>query len=132
IEDSDNDLLDTSFNVTYTNVVLTDAFGVKTPFALLGDLHYAQTTTGDPQFSSSSQTGFAMATVVPCTPIPSPSDPTVTLCDPGLNTNAAFKLPRKGKIRITSMVTKQAVAEDLLFRVVRLDETGGVLTSTTL
>src|SRR6185295_18451575 len=37
IEDSDKDLLDTTFDVAYGNVVLTDASGTKTSFALLGD-----------------------------------------------------------------------------------------------
>jgi len=133
IEDSDKDLLDTNFNVAYGNVVLTDSAGTKSSFGQLGDPHYEQTTTGDPQFSSSSQAGFAMATVVPCNPIPSPSDPTVTICDPGINQDAGFKVPYKGTIRLTNVLTKQTVAEDLLFRVTRLDQpSNGQITATTL
>jgi RHS repeat-associated protein len=116
-EDSDRDLLDTNFNVAYNSVA---------SFAQLGDAHYAQTTTGDQQFSSSSQAGFAMASLVPChlEPAPTPGNPGATVCHPGTNEDAAFTLPYKGRIRLTSSAIKLAVAEDLVFRVTRIDASG--------
>ncbi len=102
IEDSDNDTLNTDITVNYTSITY-DVNNTPQSFTLVNEPRFDQTLTGDPQFSSNSKAGFAMAALAPDTL--------------DVNPVGSWDAPFKGKIRLTNSISKQVSSEDLRLQV---------------